>query len=415
LLIKHIRVLALAFRGFAEDKCALRASALTFLTLLSIVPIFALVFAVAKGFSLDSMLEAQLNKAFHGNEEVLNKILEFSHRQLQITSGGVVAGIGVVFLLMTVLKLLGNIEKAFNEIWGVRKSRSIGRKLADYLLIMFIAPIFLVISGSLTAFLSAQPAVLIEKYEFLRFIGPAMVMSIKFFPFIILWTLFSFIYAFIPNTKVRVIPMLVSGLAAAVIFHYAQWFYFWIQVKLFVKYSAIYGSLATFPLFLMWLEFSWMIVLFGAEIAFATQNSDTYEFEQDSRKASRRFRNLAALYILDYIVERFRKESPPPSEEAIIGELEVPARLARLVLDDLEKTGVIARVLIDDDDGVTRYQPAIPLEEITAKRVLDRLDGLGVDDIPLRRNHSLHVLEDAVKRMAKAAEKSKGNIQLGGV
>jgi len=188
-LIKQIRVVVLALRGFSEDKCALRASALTFLTLLSIVPIFALVFAVAKGFSLESKLETQLTNVFSENEAILNKILEFSRNQLQLTNGGVVAGLGVVLLLLTVLKLLGNIEKAFNEIWGVRKPRSFGRKLADYLLIMFIAPLFLVISGSLTAFLSAQPLILIAKYEFLRFIGPALMFSIKLFPFFLLWAL----------------------------------------------------------------------------------------------------------------------------------------------------------------------------------------------------------------------------------
>jgi membrane protein len=406
-------VVVLALRGFSEDKCALRASALTFLTLLSIVPIFALVFAVAKGFSLESKLETQLTNVFSENEAILNKILEFSRNQLQLTNGGVVAGLGVVLLLLTVLKLLGNIEKAFNEIWGVRKPRSFGRKLADYLLIMFIAPLFLVISGSLTAFLSAQPGILIAKYEFLRFIGPVLMFSIKLFPFFLLWALFSFIYAFIPNTKVRIAPMLVAGFAAAVIFHFAQWFYFYLQVKLFVKYSAIYGSLATFPLFLTWLEISWMIMLLGAEIAFASQNADTYEFEQDSRKASPRFRRLTALYILDFIVERFKKGCVPPSEDEIIGSLEVPARLARLVLYDLESAGVVSRVVLEDGASV-RYQPGMPLEKITAQRVSVLLDALGVADIPLKRTHSLHVLESALKRIEKASEKSKGNILLGG-
>ena len=414
ILIKQIRVVVLAFRGFAEDRCSLRASALTFLTLLSIVPVFALAFGIAKGFSLESVLETQLTRVFHGNEMVLNKILEFSRNQLHRTHGTVVAGVGIVFLLWTVLKLVGNIEHAFNDIWGIRKPRPFGRKITDYLIIIFIAPVVLAISGSLTAFLSAQPERLIAKYEFLRFVGPAMMFSIQLFPFIFLWLLFSFVYIFIPNTKVRISSAIVAGFTAAFIFHCSQWAYFKFQVTLFDKYSAIYGSLAAFPLFLMWLEVSWMILLFGSEMSFAAQNADMYEFEQDARKASVRFKRLVALYVLDFIVSKFKKGEPPPSDGDIINDLDIPARLARLVLDDLEASGQILCVVGASGERERNYVPAIPLDKIRVRTVLKKLDELGVNNIPLKTTKELRELEDALRHFDKAVAKSKGNIPLGG-
>ena len=414
LLIKQIRVVVLAFRGFVEDRCALRASALTFLTLLSIVPVFALAFGIAKGFSLEHVLETQLTRVFQGNEMVLNKILEFSRNQLQRTHGTVVAGVGICFLLWTVLKLVGNIEHAFNDIWGIRKPRTFGRKITDYLLIIFVAPVVLAIAGSLTAFISAQPERLIARYDFLRFVGPAMMFSIQLFPFLVLWVLFSFTYIFIPNTKVKMSSAVVAGFAAALIFHCAQWAYFTFQVNLFDKYSAIYGSLAAFPLFLMWLEISWMILLFGSEMSFATQNADMYEFEQDARKASVRFKRLVSLYVLDFIVSRFKKGEPPPSDEDIINDLDIPVRLARLVLDDLESAGQISCVVVGDGERAQHYAPAVPLDKITVRTVLKKLDGLGVNDIPLKTTKELRELEESLRYLDKAAAKSKGNIPLGG-
>ena len=157
-----------------------------------------------------------------------------------------------------------------------------------------------------------------------------------------------------------------------------------------------------------------MILLFGSEMSFAAQNADMYEFEQDARKASVRFKRLVSLYVLDFIVSRFKKGEPPPSDGDIINDLDIPARLARLVLDDLENAGQISRVLVGDGERGQNYAPAVPLDKITVQTVLKRLDGLGVNDIPLKTTKELRELEAALRHFDKAAAKSKGNIPLGG-
>ena len=140
LIVKPLRVAVLALRGFDENKCSLKASALTFYTLMSIVPVVALAFGIAKGFGFEDKLQQQLLEKLQGQEEVIRRVIDFAHTLLENTKGGLVAGIGVMVLFWTVIKLLGNIEASFNEIWGIEKSRTLARKFSDYLSAMLALP-----------------------------------------------------------------------------------------------------------------------------------------------------------------------------------------------------------------------------------------------------------------------------------
>ena len=151
--ITRLRILLLAVRRFNLDKCELRASALTFYSLLSIVPVVALAFAVAKGFGVEKMLGEQLMAKMQGQEEVAERIIGFAQSVLENTRGGAIAGVGIVLLFWTVIKVLGNIENSFNDIWGVKAPRTMGRKLTDYLSVMMICPILLIIASSMTVLL----------------------------------------------------------------------------------------------------------------------------------------------------------------------------------------------------------------------------------------------------------------------
>lgn len=408
-LIRQLQTLILTVKGFNEDNCILRASALTFYTLMSIVPVCALAFGIAKGFGYEQVLEHDLVEKFSGHEEVLAKILEFARNLLKHAHGGWIAGVGVGILLWTVLKLLSNIEYAFNEIWGIQKNRTFGRKLGDYMIIMLVAPFFIIMAGSVTVLVTSFLAEFIES-PYSAFMGPIVYLTLKLLPYLMIWFVFTFLYMFMPNTSVSLKAGLVSGITAGTLFQLLQWGYVALQIGV-TKNNAIYGSFAALPLFLVWLEFSWMIVLFGAEIAYAFQNVDTYDFEPDSKTASIAQQRLVALYIITEICKRFEKGEPPLSMDDISYQMEVPSRLARKVLFELENCGVLSRVEFGEGDKVA-FHPAISTEQLSIDFVYHRLENYGSNDIPIRKSKDLDKIRKNLEAIRKSVAKSPGNILL---
>jgi len=399
----QLRIFLLAIRGFDEDKCQLRASALTFYSLLSIVPVVAMAFGVAKGFGFQKNLETLLIEKMPGQEEVVNRIIAFSQSLLENTQGGVIAGVGVAILFWTVIKVLGNIEQAFNNIWGIPKGRNFARKFSDYLSIMLICPILLIMSSSLTVLITSQVTLIVEKLSFLGPVGMLILAVLKILPYAVMWALFTFIYIFMPNTKVNFKSGLFAGIVAGSIYQLVQWAYINFQIGV-SKYGAIYGSFAALPLFLFWLHISWLIVLFGAELSFAEQNVDTYEFEPDSVKASKRFKELSALCIAHLCVKRFDKGEKPMEVKEISQALEMPIRLVNLILFELTESGVLTEIKAGNGRNAA-YQPARDIEDLTIASVIDMMDSRGVGEVPFtmdeadkKINASLCAIQEAVKR-----------------
>jgi len=194
--IRQLRIILLAIRGFAEDKCQLRASALTFYSLLSVVPVVAMAFGIAKGFGFDGMLERQILGSMPGQEEVAQQIVGFANSFLENTKGGLIAGISIAVLFWTVIKVLGNIESSFNEIWGIKKARTFGRKFSDYLSIMMICPVLFIMSSSVTVLITSQVTLLVEKLAFLGPIGSLILISLRILPYAVIWIMFTFAYIF---------------------------------------------------------------------------------------------------------------------------------------------------------------------------------------------------------------------------
>ena len=329
-----LRVVILSIRGFDEDKCQLRASALTFYSLISIVPVLAMAFGIAKGFGFEKVLEAQLREKLSGHEEILNNVIAFSHSLLQNTQGGLIAGVGLVMLFWAVLKVLGHIEYSFNDIWGVKQQRSLSRKFADYLSLMLVCPVMLILSGGVTVFITTQVELILEKFAILGGFSPIVFFILEGLPYTMMWGLFTFLYLFMPNTKVRFASAFIAGILAGTIFQAVQWGYITFQVGV-VKYNAIYGSFAALPLFLVWLQASWLIVLYGAEFAFAYQNVDTYEYEPDALAASRRLRILLSLQIAQHLVKNFSCGQRPLSAREISNQMEMPIRFVNDLLFEL--------------------------------------------------------------------------------
>jgi len=409
-LIRTVRIVLVSIREFSTDKCSLRASALTFYSLLSIVPVFAMAFGLAKGFGLDKMLRDQIMQNMEGQQEVMTRVMEFSENMLANTKGGVIAGIGLAFLLWTVIKVLGNIERSFNDIWGVKKERTLGRKFSDYLALMLIAPIFFVLASSATVFITTQVSTVTNEVQILSLLGPVITMLLKVLPFAVFWGLLTFLYMFIPNTTINFKSAFIGGIVAGTVYQLVQWVYIHFQIGV-GKAGAVYGSFAALPLFLMWLQISWLIVLYGAELAFAHQNENTYEFEPDCLAASESVRNLLALRITQRCVRQFCDGLKPLSAEQLSTELEMPIRLTRDILHRLNQAGILTTIQ-GEKEKERFFQPGRDVNDLTVKSVLDSLNQAGTQNVPVAESPELDRLRRSLEAFSHALEDLPENVAL---
>ncbi len=406
LLLKPIRIALLTVRGYVRDGCALQASALTFYTLLSIVPVVAMAFGIAKGFGLEQRLESQLYLQFAGQEEVLSKVIGFAHSLLENTKGGLIAGIGVVLLFWSAIKVLIHIENSLNHIWKV-SARSFVRKFTDYLTIMIIGPLLVIVSSSANVFITTQVKAITGKLALLEAASPVIYTLLKLLPFGLVWLLFFMVYMIMPNTQVRFPSAIIAGVIAGTIYQLTQGVYISAQV-LVSKYNAIYGSFAALPLFLIWLQLSWMIVLLGAEIAFANQHVSHYTMATDYRKTSPDFRRRYALHILRLIIQRFQKGESPLSIDGISKLLKAPFLLVEELVEQLYQGGLISKVE-GNNNGPSAFQPARDIHTITVASVIDALDKRGDKQFPMGNDHDFEIVSKAVDDVRKEMERSQAN------
>ena len=408
--VKVTRILLIAFYGFNDDNLPLRASALTFYSLLSLVPVLAMAFGIAKGFGFQKMLERQIVERFSGHEAIMEQLLDAAERLLESTQGGLIAGIGIAILFWTVIKLLEHIELAFNLIWSVNTPRTLGRKFSDYLSMMMIAPLLLILSGGLTVFITTQITVIIEKVSLLGFFSPIIFFMLQFLPYAILWLLLSLVYILMPNTKVSIRSGFIGGILAGTAVQTVQWIYITFQVGA-ARYNAIYGSFAALPLFLIWLQASWMIVLVGAEISFAHQNAGMFDYEPEPADISARFKKLLSLYIVRDIVHRFSRREAPQTAFQISKTLEIPIKVASAVLNQLLNCGIISVTEIGKDQEPA-FQPAFDIHLITVFFVLNAIDSTGNDHIPVKPTPAFDKLSRTLTTFEEILQQSPENRRL---
>jgi membrane protein len=364
-------------------------------------------FGIAKGFGFEKFLQKELLERFQGQEEVATRIIDFAHSLLEATKGGVIAGVGLLVLFWAVIRVLRDIENSFNAIWGIEKDRSLGRKFSDYLTIIVICPILLTMSGSITIFISTQVEMITAKFGLLGYVSNLIFMSLKVLPYCVIWGLFAFLYILVPNTKVRFRSGLIAGIIAGSAFQAVQWGYIYFQVGV-SKFNAIYGSFAALPLFLAWLQLSWVIVLIGAEIAFAHQNVDTYEFEPDSQRISPFFRRILSLMVAHLLTHRFANGEKPLTAQEISQILEIPIRLLRQILSDLVHSGIASEIKATDDTDPA-YQPAFTIHDLTVALVLEALDQRGIRSIPVAETESSAALSATLEAIRETINQSPAN------
>jgi membrane protein len=409
IIIKQLRIVILAARGFLADNVQLRASALTFYSLLSVIPIAAIAFAIAKGFGLDQTLEQLiLEKSNTQDRDLIIRVLQIARDALKQTSGGYIAGVGVLILFWSVMSLLNRIESSFNDIWQIRIARPWFRKFTDYLTIMLIAPVFLVLSSSVTVFISTQFAEYMTKAPILDFFKPIISFLIRLSPYFLTWLTLTILFIIMPNTKVRFWSALVAGVISGTILQLLLWFYFDLQFGL-SKLGTIYGSFAALPLFIILLQSSWIIVLLGAEISFANQNVSRYEFEYSALNISHRQKRALTLMIMNLIVRNFANGEKPMSSESIALKLKIPVRLVRDIIQDLNSVNLVS-VVYEASEKERLFQPAIDINSISVSLIMSRLDNKGTGNSIVIKNKDYEKITGMLSRFDKIITKSELNI-----
>lgn len=375
LFYKTIKVICISVKSIEEDKILNRASALTYSTLLSIVPILAILFAIAKGFGMSTLMEQQIHRTLSSQKEAADTLIRFVNSYLQQTKSGIFIGVGLVLLLWTVVSLTGDIELTFNHIWQVKKPRSVYRKVTDYFSMFLLLPILLVVSGGLSIFMGTS---LKNMPDFL-ILGPMIKFLIRLVPFILTWGMFTALFIFMPNTKVKINTAIIAGIVAGTAYQAFQILYINGQISI-SKYNAIYGSFAALPLFLLWLQISWTIILFGAELNYACQNLMNFNHMDDIQNISRRHNDFLCIIVMSLICKRFSQGEKPLSVNELSKVNEIPIRLAYQITNQLEDIGLIHEMTSDAKSETVLYSPSMDINKITVTMLLEKIDNFGSED-----------------------------------
>ncbi len=369
--LRILKIVVMTIKEFVEQKATVRASALTYYTLLSLVPVLALAFAIAKGFGLESLLTSIIRNNLNSTE-LADYVLSFATSALENTKGGIIAGVGVIMLLYSVFKLLNNIEAAFNVMWCVRSSRSMLRKVTDYVCIMIFTPILIITAISTNIVFRTS-----LKSYFNGNLSTVQDILIGFSPYLMMWVFFTLLYLVMPNAKVKIAPAIISGIITGTAFQIVQWVYITFQVGA-NSAGAIYGSFAFLPLLLAWLQLTWTIVLAGCKIAFSIQNVSKYSMEHGVRIVSANLRRTYSLVIMYNTVRDFEAQKRTPGI-TMANQMEISQPLFFHLVERLKEAGLLAELKTDNDKEERTFIPAMDTTQITPRLICQRLNALGDD------------------------------------
>ena len=378
LLVEILKKVLLAIRFFTAKRVLTKASALTYSTLLAIVPILAVVFAIARGFGYNKYIEVWFREAFSSQPQAAEVIIGFVNSYLVHTKSGIFLGIGLLFMLYTVLMLVSNIEEAFNEIWQVKKSRSMFRTFTDYLAMVFVFPILIVLTSGISIFLATVAG---QMPDFLM-LGTAVRWLIDLIPYVLMSAMFIALYIFMPNTRVRPVSVIVPGILAGIAMQGLQFVYINSQIFL-SSYNAIYGSFAALPLFMLWMQISWTICLFGAELCYTNQNLDYYDYDANAGEISHRYRLMLCALLMSRICRRFAEGKKPYSVIELREETTIPIRFVNDLLYELIDAGLLVEITSDEKGEESHFMPVEDLSNMTLGIMVDRLEARGTWKIDL--------------------------------
>lgn len=348
------------------------ASALTYSTLLAIVPILAVVFAVARGFGYNKYMESWFRDTLASQPQAADVIVGFVNSYLVHTKSGVFLGVGLVFMLWTVFMLVGNIEQTFNHIWQVKKPRSLFRTVTDYMAMFLLVPIVIVVTSGLSIFV----ATVSDSMEGYALLAPVMRFIIALMPYVFMSAVFVALYVFMPNTKVKLDCAIVPGILAGVAMQGLQLVYIHSQIWV-SSYNAIYGSFAALPMFMLWVQISWIICLFGAELCYTSQNLEDFAFRAKTEDISHRYRLMMSVMLAALICKRFDEGGRPYTALELKLKTDIPVRIVNDLLYELTRVHVIIEVMGDEKGQEVMFQPAETTERLSVGTLVSRLESEG--------------------------------------
>jgi membrane protein len=368
-LVRQLQTAVLVARDFSESQCLMKASSLTYYTLLSIVPMLALVFALLKSFGVQNQLQPLIVEKLNvGDGQVAEIILEYINNT-QVAQLGV---FGLIFLVVAVVSLLTNVEKTFNSLWGVRGMRPMMRRFADYLTFVLIGPVLLVGAISISSTLLSTR--FLQKLLEMQMIGDVLLLFLKIVPFFFMWLAFTALYIFMTNTRIEWRAAFAGGVVSGTLWQLAQIGYIYFQVGV-GRYNAIYGTMAALPIFMVWLYLSWVIVLLGFGVCYAKQNLRTSGRDLRVTEVNRSSYEQIAMILLVTLAQRFVTAQPALSVKDLSRLLYIPPRLCRSIILMLQRIDFISEVT--NRSGYSCFQLGRSAEDLSVAEIYAAMRGDG--------------------------------------
>lgn len=390
----QLRLLYIVANGFVENNVPRQAAALTFTMLLSIAPFLAVTFSLLRAFGVPNRLQPFLAELLAplgpSANEITNRLIQFVNN----VDVGALGAVGLIALFITIVSLMGSIEQAFNQIWGVEKARGLARKFTDYLSVLLVGPVL--VFSAIAIFASLQSSAMVQSLMDIEPFGTMILTGLRLVPYFMLWGALTFLYVFMPNRNVQMGSALIGGLVGAILWVTAG-LGFAAFVASSTKYYAIYSSFAILFLFLLWCYVGWVIVLLGTQVAFASQHLDTY---QEGRKASMTSvadRERLVLHLMTLIGFHFYYGNPPWTALALARQFNAPRQLITELLHTLTQKQLL--VAASDGQG---YVPARDLERIGIKEILDTLRTAGGPEASPVQGGDKDVVDDVAEQIDRA-------------
>lgn len=389
--VNTVKTINLSVRSFLSSDLQSQACALTYSTLLAIVPALALLFAIGRGFGFQDLLKQQLYSYFPSQRSALDAAFNFVDSYLAQASEGIFVGVGIVFLLWTMISLLSNVETSFNSIWRVRQGRTFMRKITDYLAILLVLPVLMICGSGLSILMSTALRNLLP-YEWS---SSAVTLILDCASYVITWVFFAAAYMLIPNAKVKPLSAMISGVVVGTAFQVLQWLF--LTGQLYVsKYNAIYGSFSFLPLMLIWLQLVWLITLIGGVLCYASQNIGQFNFSDDVDNISLDYRRSVILVIMAIICKRFVQQKRPLNSSEIAQTYNLPAKLVTRLVLDLHRVRLISFIAAPGELLEHPLQPAVDVSDLTVGEVIRRLQTDGASNfIPDFSSHYAQIIAES--------------------
>lgn len=407
MIYNAIKIATLSVREFTQGRVINKASALTYSTLLAIIPTLAILFAIARGFGFANLLESQFRSGLGGEaSQAAEIVLSFIDSYLSHAKSGIFVGVGLIMLFYTVLLLTYNMERTFNSIWQVKKPRSLYRKVTDYFSMILILPLLVMLSSGLSIFISTM----VKNMEEFVLLAPIVKFLVRSIPFIITWSMFTALYIFMPNTTVKFKYAVGPGILAGTAFQTFQYLYIGTQIWI-SRYNAIYGSFAAIPMFLLWAQISWSICLYGVQLCYVAQNLRNFSFSKETENISRRYHDFLCILIMSLICKRFKTEQSPYTAESLSDEHKIPIRLTKNILYELQDLHMICETQEEDEDNSVGYLPSVDINCMDVAMLLSRLDTAGSEAFKIDRER-YNVPWEALNKAREEYYENTGKILL---